>query len=144
MYKQILIPLDGSEIAEQALAYATAQAEYCKGRMILLRVLEPLPRDRGIPLSALKRAEDQTSKAAREYLQRVAASMPEQCVPVEAVVREGRAHEEIIRFADEHAVDLIVLSARGSSGLSRWLLGSVADRVVRGSNKPILLIRPTV
>jgi nucleotide-binding universal stress UspA family protein len=142
MYKRILVPLDGSETAEQALAYATAQAEYCSAQLVLLRVLEPLPRDRGLPLSAIRRAEEQTSKSAREYLQRVAARMPDHCAPVETAVREGRAHEEIIRFAEEQAIDLIVLCSRGSSGISRWLIGSVADRVVRGSTTPILLIRP--
>jgi nucleotide-binding universal stress UspA family protein len=57
---------------------------------------------------------------------------------------EGKRYVEIIRFAEENDIDLSVMSARGRSGLSRWLLGSVADRVVRGATVPLLLVQVRV
>jgi nucleotide-binding universal stress UspA family protein len=54
---------------------------------------------------------------------------------------DGRPHTGIAEFAENHQVDLIVMSTRGQSGLSRWLMGSVADRVVRGATVPVLLVR---
>jgi nucleotide-binding universal stress UspA family protein len=59
---------------------------------------------------------------------------------------EGRANEVILQFAEANQIDLIVICTRGRSGLSRWLMGSVADRVVRGARVPVLLVRaqPTV
>ena len=57
------------------------------------------------------------------------------------VIIEGSPHVEIVQFAEGNQVDLIVMSTRGQSGLSRWLMGSVADRVVRGASVPVLLVR---
>ncbi len=70
----------------------------------------------------------------------VAAGLREQGLPTETAIVEGKPYVEIIRFAEEHGIDLIVMSTRGHSGLSRWLLGSVADRVVRGATVPLLLV----
>ena len=142
MYKYILAPLDGSETAEQVLPHAVAHAKQFDAELLLLRVLEPLPRDRGLPPRAITMAEEQTSMLAREYLERIASDIREQGGRVRADTIEGRPPAEILRFAEENQVDLIVLCSRGQSGLSRWLMGSVADRVVRGSAVPILLVRP--
>jgi nucleotide-binding universal stress UspA family protein len=57
------------------------------------------------------------------------------------VQREGKPYVEIVRYAEEEGADMIVISTRGQSGFSRWLLGSVADRVVRGATVPVLLVR---
>jgi nucleotide-binding universal stress UspA family protein len=78
---------------------------------------------------------------AREYLENIAAGLQEQGIPVQVVIIEGRPHTEILRFAETDQVDLIVICSRGRSGFSRWLMGSVADRVVRGASTPVLLVR---
>ncbi len=78
---------------------------------------------------------------AREYLDRVAASAQELGIPVQMVTIGGRPHYQIIQYAETNQVDLIVMCTRGQSGLSRWLLGSVSDRVVRGANVPVLMVR---
>ena len=78
---------------------------------------------------------------AHEYLERVAAKVKEDGIPVQVVVIEGHTPVEIVRFAEASEVDLIVMCTRGHSGFSRWLLGSVADRVVRGASVPVLLVR---
>ncbi len=141
MYKRVLIPLDGSPLAEQALPHAIAQTRHSQAELILLRAVEPFAHARGLSLGNLKRIEQQASTWAREYLERLAADIRQQDIPVREVTIYGRAHVEIAQFTESNQVDLIVMSTRGQSGLSRWLMGSVADRVVRGATVPVLLVR---
>ena len=141
MYKRVLIPLDGSASAEQALPHAIAQARHFQAELILLRVVEPFPHARGLSLGDLRRIEQQASTWANEYLERFALDVRQQGIPVQAVIIGGRPHVEIPQYAETNQVDLIVMSTRGQSGLSRWLMGSVADRVVRGATVPVLLVR---
>lgn len=143
MYKRILLLLDGSPVAEQALPYAVAQAECFQAELILLRVLEALPRHVSPPQSAVSEAKQRTTTLARDYLERVAAGVQERGIPVRVVTIEGRPHVEIIQFAETNQVDLIVMCTRGRSGFTQWLMGSVADRVVRGASVPVLLVRAT-
>ena len=66
--------------------------------------------------------------------------MPKSEPPLPRATVEGRPHVEIVQYSDKNEVDLIIMCSRGQSGLSRWLMGSVADRVVRGANRPVLVI----
>jgi nucleotide-binding universal stress UspA family protein len=77
---------------------------------------------------------------AREYLERVATGVRERGVSVRVVTVEGNPHEGIVSCTEAEQVDLIVICTRGHSGLTRWLMGSVADRVVRGASVPVLLV----
>jgi nucleotide-binding universal stress UspA family protein len=141
MYKRILLPLDGSELAEQALPHALAQAERFQAELVLLTVFPPVEEAPGMWSPAVKQARERARPLAREYLERVGARVGEHGIPVQVVTVEGRPAMEITRYAEENQVDLIVLSTRGESGLSRWLMGSVADRVARGAKVPVLLVR---
>ena len=141
MYKRILLPLDGSALAEQALPHAIAQAERFQAELVLLRVLEPLPRDHGVSPEAIRRAEELTTTLAGEYLEGIAARVQEHSISAQVVTIEGRPHVGILQFAETNQADLIVICTRGRSGFSRWLMGSVADRVVRGASVPVLLVR---
>ncbi|MEE8390256.1 MAG: universal stress protein [Anaerolineae bacterium] len=141
MYKRILLPLDGSPLAEQALPHAIAIAERFQSELVLLRVLIPLPRPPTTAEAALQRAEKATTVFAREYLERVAAGVQERGITVQMITIEGRPHLQIVQHAETNQVDLIVMCTRGQSGLSRWLMGSVSDRVVRGAGVPVLLVR---
>ena len=141
MHKRILIPLDGSALAEQALPYAIAQAQRFEAELVLLRVLAPLPSAPLLGEVARSRAKASSNVLAREYLERVVASVQEHDIPVQVAITEGHPPVEIVRFAEANEVDLIVMCTRGHSGFSRWLLGSVADRVVRGASVPVLLVR---
>jgi nucleotide-binding universal stress UspA family protein len=140
MYKRILLPLDGSVLAEQAVPHAVAQAERFQAEIVLLMVLQPLPQH---SMSSLGRrqAEEASSNLAREYLESTAADIHKRDIPVQVITVEGQAHTQIVQFAETNGVDLIVISTRGQSGLSHWLMGSVADRVVRGAKTPALLVR---
>ena len=86
-------------------------------------------------------AEASSDALAREYLVGVAASVQEDDTPVQAATAQGNPPAAITVFVEAIEEDLIVMSTRGQSGLSRWLMGSVADRVVRGTNVPVLLVR---
>ncbi len=141
MYNRILLPLDGSPLAEQALPHAIAMAERFQSELVLLRVLIPLPRPPTTAEAALQRAEEATAVFVREYLERVAAGVQERGITVQMITIEGRPHWQIIQYAETNQVDLIVMCTRGQSGLSRWLMGSVSDRVARGVGVPVLLVR---
>jgi len=140
MYKRILLSLDGSALAEQALPHAVAQAEHFHAELILLKVLEPLAKSHNISLDAAERVEKATRELAREYLERVATGVRGSGVSVRVITASGNPHEAIVSCAEAEQVDLIIICTRGHSGLSRWLIGSVADRVVRGAGVPVLLV----
>lgn len=141
MYKQILLTLDGSLLAEQAVPHAIAHADHFEAELILVKVLEPLAKNLSLPHRAVKRAEKATRKIAHEYLERLADDIRNKGISVKAVTISGSPHTEIIQFAERENIDLIVIYSRGQSGLRRWLVGSVADRVARGVSIPVLLVR---
>jgi nucleotide-binding universal stress UspA family protein len=142
MYKRILLPLDGSPLAEQALPHAIAQAGQFGAELVLLRVVEPmLPTETMVPREAIRRAEERTKALIQEYLERVAARVRKHGILVQVAMTEGFPRRQIVQFAEANQIDLIVICTRGRSGVSRWLMGSVADRVVRGASVPVLLVR---
>lgn len=141
MYSRILVPLDGSKLAEGALPYAVAQAERFGAQLILLKVLGPLPEPAMAGRSVVRGAEERSAELARQYLEGVAEPLRDKGIDVETLALEGKPYVEIINHAETAQVDLIVISTRGYSGLSRWLLGSVTDRVVRGATVPVLLVQ---
>jgi len=141
MYRRVLIPLDGSPLAEQALPHAIAQAEQFGAELILLRILKPLPQIDGLSHGDLVQFKEQGSEWASKYLERIAEASLHKGIPTEMATVEGSPHAAILQFAESNQVDLIVICTRGRSGLSRWLMGSVADRIVRGANVPVLLVR---
>ena len=141
MYKRVLLPLDGSAVAEEALPHAVAQAERFGAELILLRVVEPFPYVRGLSHANLVQIREQTQEWAREYLDGLAKIPRQQGISVQKATVEGQANAAILQFAEANQVDLIVICTRGRSGVSRWLMGSVADRVVRGASIPVLLVR---
>jgi nucleotide-binding universal stress UspA family protein len=141
MYERILLTLDGSALAEQAVPHAVIHAQCFGAELTLLKVLAPLPRGRRVSRAAIERAEKATEDLAREYLESIAAPIRERGITVQVAMVNGSPYEEIVRFAEENQMELLVMSTRGHSGISRWLLGSVADRVVRGATVPVLLVQ---
>ena len=139
MYRCILLPLDGSDVAEQALPFAISQAERFRAQLILLRAVEPILYTRS--LATLDGARQERLDWAREYLEGVATRIRERGIQVKVAVMEDAAHVAITEFAEANEVDLIAICSRGRSGPSRWLMGSVADRVLRGAKAPVLLVR---
>jgi nucleotide-binding universal stress UspA family protein len=140
MFSRVLLPLDGSATAEQALPYAIAQAERFRAEMVLLQAVEPILDTRS--LAALDDARPLRMEWARDHLESVAAGIRERGMKGQIVVTEETPNVAIAQHAETNQVDLIALCSRGHSGPSRWLMGSVADRVVHGANIRVPLVRP--
>jgi nucleotide-binding universal stress UspA family protein len=137
--RKILVPLDGSEMAELALAQAVQLTGSPPATLILLRAAIA-----GVMPANVIEAQVHVVREAEEYLDGVKARLAKQGVPnVEAHVWYGAAAPSIVEAVDLHKVDLIVMSTHGRSGLGRLVFGSVAESVLRGTTVPILLIRPT-
>ena len=141
MHKRVLLPLDGSVIAEQALPHAVAQAQRFRSDLILVRAVGSTLNGNGLSPVELGWIQEQMVAWARDYLESIATRVRSRGVPVKVVILEAPPHETITQFAEANWVDLIVICSRGQSGSSRWLMGSVADRVVRGATVPVLLVR---
>ena len=142
MYTKILVPLDGSELAECVLPHVKAVASGSgRGKVVLLRIVEPLPA--GTPPAVdFEVVQKAGVKAAEEYLARIKARLTKEGFDVETRVLTGRPAETITDFVRREKVDLVALATHGRSGISRWVFGSVADKLVRSLSVPVLLIRP--
>jgi nucleotide-binding universal stress UspA family protein len=150
----ILVPLDGSGLAENALPIATELASRLNLKVVLVRVLQHLnvaPPDAFLPLfgsSAAKQKEiwAQARSAVDEYLATKVDEMRSQglsqvsSMSIESTA--GGAAAEIIDLARKTTDNLVVMSTHGRSGIGRWLLGSVTERVVRHAEDPVLVLRP--
>lgn len=134
---KILVPLDGSALAESAIAKAMDLAGG-KSTLMLLRAAEA----HTLPGVDPTEAQVEVVREAEEYLASVAARLKEQGIDsVETSVWYGPAASAIVDAARLRKADLIVMSTHGRSGLGRLILGSVAESVLRGSTTPILLLR---
>jgi nucleotide-binding universal stress UspA family protein len=153
----ILVPLDGSALAEQALPYVRTLALLLGARVRLLNVVideqnemlipEGIAAAYGVidPLATQREREHLTlashTQHAEGYLDTHAALLRGQGIEVEADVRCGPAAEVIVEAAESPDISLIAMATHGYSGLRRWALGSVTDRVVHGTSKPVLVVR---
>jgi nucleotide-binding universal stress UspA family protein len=151
LFKRVLVPVDGSPLSAEVLAAATSLAKCSDARMSLLRVVQPVPMiipDVAVPYAytppmpddpATKRLADEASHQLAE----VARQLHEESgVEIEArVVVEERVASAILDFVRAHDIDVVAMSTHGR-GASRFLLGSVADKVLRGSGVSMLLYRP--
>jgi nucleotide-binding universal stress UspA family protein len=143
-YTHILLPLDGSELAELALADAFGIAEMSQADITLLQVVPPIDTvvgaETGHPIFIDQQWE--TKKAiALEYLSTVCERLGCPEVQVHTIVEMGPPAEMIVDYAHHHPIDLIVMATHGRSGVQRWVYGSVADKVLRGADVPVLLVR---
>lgn len=146
MQREILVPLDGSKLAETALPHAAAVARARPGALTLLRTVPPLtliePVGGGVATSpSLWETWEKEPAVAREYLLQVANHLKEEGLEVQFKVIEGDPAQTIVHYALHNpSVKLIVMATHGRSGLSRWVFGSVAEKVLHGSSVPLLLV----
>ena len=143
MYKRILVPLDGSALAEAVLPYAQELAKLSKAEIVLLRVAVNPAMEFSFsdPSIASKIVRDLEAEA-KNYLDAICNRVEHEGIKTSYLIREGPIAEAILEDADAMEVDMIAMSTHGRSGLQRWVMGSIADRVVRHSTIPVLLIRP--
>jgi len=143
MYKRILLTLDGSETAEQALSVAANHAKCFQAELYLFRAVNPLAksfRTGMAPVSAIESAEEQLRLMAGDYLEKIATKLREDGIEVKVATRIGVPYKEIISFSEKNNIDLIVMCTRGESGFTRWLLGSITDHVIKGSRTPVFVV----
>lgn len=141
MFKKILVPLDGSSFSEEALPHARELAMCGEAEIILARVDEPFEPPPGVFVAATA-VPEVVRLTAGEYLEQIASRLQLAGLKVNSVVLEGKVAEALLKFAKDEGVDLIVMSTHGRTGLSRLLMGSVAEQVVHGARCPVLLVRP--
>lgn len=141
MFTHILVPLDGSARAEAALEYGSKLAKQAGGKLTLLRVISLVPE--GLSgQDVIDQIRSRQAKTAQEYLQ---AAAQKAGVSAEVIVLPGDAARTILNFAREKDVDTIVLNSHGAGGISGYVFGSVAEKVVHGAECPVLVLheRPT-
>lgn len=151
MYHHILVPLDGSALAETVLPQVKDLARSTQQvRITLLRAVPPVPLS-GMefngaysgampPLHELEQHEQQ----AHQYLHDLATHMRAEGFEVSPALSRLQAAEAVLAYAENHSVDLIAMATHGRSGLSRWMFGSVTQKVIQVSPVPVLVIRPDV
>ena len=146
MYEKTLVPLDGSELAEVALPYAEELASRLKTELILFQVVPRAYHVYGAYMSVAQvpytdEEMEPIKASAQSYLGKVGNKLKDKGIATRSEVGVGAAADEIMKLAEENSVDMVTMSTHGRSGISRWALGSVADKVVRGTKQPVALVR---
>jgi nucleotide-binding universal stress UspA family protein len=145
MYTKILLPLDGSELAEKSLPYARALADKFGCELIVARVLSPLPVVSDFGAAAYEAALVAEEEMAEQYVLNMKQSLQKAGYQVQGLtVQDLNVAEAILNLAAQEKVDLIVMSTHGRSGLSRWLHGSVATKVLQQAPCPVFLVNARV
>jgi nucleotide-binding universal stress UspA family protein len=147
--QRILVPLDGSELAEQALTPALALTKALNGQLLLLRVESWTEVDPGtahqldqIEKGLGERLYASFEDEAEAYLHDLIQQRGEKELIIRKAVTTGQPAAEIIQFAEDRQIDLIVMATHGRTGLSRWMHGSVTEKVLRGGQRNLLIVRP--
>ncbi len=152
MYKRVMVPLDGSKLAECALQHVEGLAEKGLAQEVLfVRVVDPLENSvagleggtQSMVEQMMREAEQKVTRdksTAREYLDRVVSRCRAKNIKVHAEVLQGQAAETLIEYAEKNSVDFIVIATHGRSGVSRWIRGSTADRILTSARVPVMMI----
>jgi nucleotide-binding universal stress UspA family protein len=151
MFNKILVCLDGSTLAEQIIPYAIEQALHFYSEVVLFQAVTvpttmmaaPEAMVPAAPVTPTPEELEKLESEARAYLEGWAAHLREKSISVDCATQIGAPAVAIINYANENTVSLIVMATHGRSGLSRAVLGSVADEVIREANLPILVMRPS-
>jgi nucleotide-binding universal stress UspA family protein len=139
--KTIVVPIDFSPESKKALRYASRLAAQTGAALRLVHVVEPAPFLNDLANVALVRSDKEVAQEAAVKLQCLAHDEVEEQTPVQAEVRVGKPHNEIVSLAKVLGADLIVIATHGYSGLKHAILGSTAERVVRHATCPVLVVR---
>lgn len=152
MFKKILVCLDGSTLAEQIIPYAIEQAAHFNSEITLFRAVNVpatiyttppvMAPGEAVPPTPTPEEIRELENEARLYLENWVERLREKKVKVDCATRKDAPAVAIINFAADNDTSLIAMATHGRSGLSRTVMGSVADEVIRKSNLPILVIRP--
>ena len=142
----VLVSLDGSSLSETILGHARTMAELFDARLLLVRIVEyPVEiASPYLPHTVQMNAEvvQEARRSALDYLEKHAAGLREDGITVDAEARvDSQAGRGILHVADEEDVDLVCMSTHGRGGVTRAILGSAVDKVIRGGQRPVLVVR---
>ena len=150
MYDKIMVPLDGSDLAECVMPHVEAViAGFNCSEVALVRVVNPVRLPVSVPAQGeygftekdRQQMNANRKEAADNYLANLLDGMDHPGTEFQCVVLEGNPVAMLTEFAESNAVDLIVIASHGRSGISRWVMGSVAERIVRTACAPVMVIR---
>jgi nucleotide-binding universal stress UspA family protein len=145
MFSRIVVPLDGSPLSERALDPARALARYDQAELVLVRAADPervlVPEGPSIGMLYPDQSLAEARREAQRYLTSIQTAYGAEGQPVRVVVDEGDAAGAIVDAAEQTQAHLIVMSSHGYSGAKRWLLGSVAEKVLNGATCPVWVVR---
>lgn len=139
--RRILVPLDGSDLAESVLRRVAPLAFAANARLTLLQVIGPsMPEIRAYEIAYLPEDDEALADQARRYLRGVAASLERLGIDVQTRVVSGNPGDRIVSEV-ERGYDLVAMATHGRGGIDRLMVGSVADQVIRAADVPVLLLR---
>jgi nucleotide-binding universal stress UspA family protein len=141
MIKKILIPLDGSEFADKSLPYAIELGQKLEAELILVWVLHPMVIMSDYGLTAYQKITSMEENEAKSYLMAAQTELRKHNLSVDTKILEGPVADSIIDLVIQEQIDLVVMSTHGRSGLSRWVYGSVATKVLQHAPCPVFLVR---
>jgi len=155
MYKKIMVPLDGSELAECVLPHVDGFVTGCQVETIIfVRVIEftgyllssdtvspPSPHYYKYMQENAKVMEEERRSSAERYLKRVKNRVKQGGIKYKTDVLIGKVADSLVDYVDANKIDLVLIATHGRSGVSRWVRGSIADRVLRSSRAPVLMVR---
>jgi len=145
MYKRVLVPLDGSPVAESILPFVEQVAGPLDAQVILLSVIESPSAGEALASAGLVSPDIWRLRELeiKQYLADVERRLGAKGIRVERRLQMGRAAEEILAAVPEAGIDLIAMTTQGRSGIARLLVGSVAEAVLKASPVPVLMLRAT-
>ena len=145
MYKKILVPLDGSDLAECVLPHVESITKGCGTEsVVFVRAVDAEMSSSAyayIGESMRKEIAESNEKTAGEYLDQIVSRVKLDGVKAQKQIITGKAAESIAEYATKNSADLIAIATHGRSGISRWAWGSVADRILRSACVPVLMVR---
>jgi nucleotide-binding universal stress UspA family protein len=144
VFKKILLPLDGSPFGEAALELTKTLAQVLKSEVILFSVVETVQHIHTIGgpdhFVYTEQQVELMKKGAMQYLEKIRGQFVDDKVTV--VLRSGDPAQEIIKLSREENVNMVAMSSHGKSGITRWVMGSISNKVLHAGTTPILLVRP--
>ena len=144
VFKKILFPTDFSVASDYAMSYAISMAKRYKAQFFLLHVVDTTYDISGfyIPHISAEKLMQEMEDAAEKKLTNIRSAISRRIKTCEIVVKSGIPHKEILKFAKDKGVDMIIMGTHGKAGLDHLLFGSTTERVLRQASCPVLTIRP--
>jgi nucleotide-binding universal stress UspA family protein len=150
MYSKIMVPLDGSDLAECVLPHVEIISNSVEAKqVVLVRVVNPIRLPASVPATGdfgfrekdRLQMKDHLRLSAESYLEKLAKRLKIEGAEISRTVVEGKVADSLADYAVHNTVDLIIIASHGRSGVSRWFMGSVAEKMVRSSCVPVLMVR---